>query len=189
MQKNNYVYLIQPREFIRLNEQTYKIGKTTQEINKRMYGYPKSSKVILFIEVGSCDKIETEIITTFKQKFKHMTTYGNEYFNGNKYDMINEFLKISDPSDYNKHEINQTLNSNNSNKHEINQTLNSNNSNKHEINQTLNSNNSNKENLIDEVRKISFKCDQCGESCSTNGNLTRHMKKCLIKDKCIIRVK
>ncbi len=48
MQKNNYVYLIQPREFIRLNEQTYKIGKTTQEINKRMYGYPKSSKVILF---------------------------------------------------------------------------------------------------------------------------------------------
>lgn len=94
--EKHYVYLIQPREFVRLNEQTYKIGRTKQQPHQRMYGYSKGSQVILFIEVIDCYKMETVIKQAFKKKFKHMKEYGREYFNGNLKDMITEFENLVD---------------------------------------------------------------------------------------------
>ncbi len=41
------IYLIREREFIRLNENTFKIGRTQQKINSRMMDYPKDSEIIL----------------------------------------------------------------------------------------------------------------------------------------------
>ena len=89
-----YVYLIREREFIRLDEFTYKIGRTTQSPNNRLNGYPKGSEVILFVNVDDCVKIEDIIIKVFTLKFKLMDEYGAEYFNGNKNDMIRTILKI-----------------------------------------------------------------------------------------------
>ena len=79
-----FIYLIREREFIRLNENTYKIGRTKQEPNKRLSGYPKNSEVIVFIRVFDCDIMETTLIKVFKKKFIHRKDYGREYFEGDK---------------------------------------------------------------------------------------------------------
>jgi len=40
---NHYVYLLREREFIDLDEPIYKLGKTIQQPNTRLAGYPKGS--------------------------------------------------------------------------------------------------------------------------------------------------
>lgn len=77
-----YIYLIRTREFIRLNEPTYKIGKTKQLPNNRLSGYPKGSEVILFITVENCDMVEDKLIKKFLKKFTQRSEYGREYFTG-----------------------------------------------------------------------------------------------------------
>jgi transposase-like protein len=88
--KDQFIYLIREREFIRLNEQTYKLGKTKQKPNTRLGGYPKDSEILLFRKVDNCDLLENELIKSFKQKFKHQKQYGREYFEGDKDEMMNE---------------------------------------------------------------------------------------------------
>lgn len=94
----NYVYLIREREFVRLNETTYKIGKTQNEPNTRLSGYPKKSEVYLFVSVENCNEIEIKIINTFKNLFVHKQEYGNEYFNGDVDLMINTIISIRNNS-------------------------------------------------------------------------------------------
>ena len=55
-------YILREREFIRLNENIYKIGKTKQPINKRLSQYPKGSELLLCLKVNNCDKFEKNII-------------------------------------------------------------------------------------------------------------------------------
>ena len=47
--KNNlhYIYLLQTAESIAHNDNIYKIGRTSQEQNRRLYGYDKNS-ILLF---------------------------------------------------------------------------------------------------------------------------------------------
>jgi len=81
--KLQYVYLLREREFIRLGEDTYKIGKTTQLPERRLRGYPKGSEVYLFEETKDCTIAEKLIIGRFNECFKCKTEYGNEYYSGN----------------------------------------------------------------------------------------------------------
>jgi len=90
----NYIYLIQEREFIRLQEPVYKIGRTCQQDFKRFDGYPKNSHLVLMVDVIDCKAIETLIIKKFKRLFTHRKDYGNEYFEGEKMRMIKEILDI-----------------------------------------------------------------------------------------------
>jgi len=90
----NYIYLIQEREFIRLQEPVYKIGRTCQQDFKRFDGYPKNSHLVLMVDVMDCKAIELLIIKKFKGIFKHRKDYGNEYFEGEKMRMIKEILDI-----------------------------------------------------------------------------------------------
>lgn len=90
-----YVYMIRPREFIRLNENTYKIGKTTQNPNSRLTGYPKGSEVLAFICVNDCDTVEKELMGKFISEFKQALEYGREYFTGNEGVMLTKFIAIS----------------------------------------------------------------------------------------------
>lgn len=87
-QKAQFIYLIREREFIRLKENTYKIGRTKQEPNSRLNGYPKNSEVLLFIKVHNCDLMENILINIFKKKFIQKKEYGREYFAGDKNQMI-----------------------------------------------------------------------------------------------------
>ena len=96
-----YIYLIQERESIRCNDNVYKIGKTTQEPNSRMKGYPKSSKLYITIIVDDCTKSEKDLLTIFRNKFILRPEFGNEYFYGNVIEMMEEIIN------YQKNNYNQ----------------------------------------------------------------------------------
>ncbi len=89
-----YVYLLREREFIRLNESTYKIGKTTQEPHKRFANYPKGSEVLLFVAVEDCHRVERRIIDHFRANFQHRPEYGSEYFQGEPKAMLAAIFSI-----------------------------------------------------------------------------------------------
>lgn len=80
--KLNYIYLLQEREFVNLQQPIYKIGKTKQEHNKRFNNYPKGSLLIYQKLVHDCDSLERELIILFKKTFIQRTDIGTEYFEG-----------------------------------------------------------------------------------------------------------
>ena len=88
--KKNYLYLMKLREFIRLGENTYKIGTTTKSVNKLKYRHPKSSQLLLFVEIENQDMI----LFTFKQKFVRKREYGYSYYEGDIDNMINVILNV-----------------------------------------------------------------------------------------------
>lgn len=79
------IYLIRTREFINCNMDIYKIGKTKNEINKRLGNYGKGGEVLFSIAVNNTelDVVELQLINIFKNKFCHKVDIGNEYFEGN----------------------------------------------------------------------------------------------------------
>lgn len=93
--KNEYIYLIRTRECVKLNEQIYKIGKTKKEdIKERFDHYPKGIEIIAFFSVKDADKTENDIIKIFNSSFTVKLEYGNEYFEGNIKDMLEQFINI-----------------------------------------------------------------------------------------------
>lgn len=85
-----YIYLVQEREFVRLNENVYKIGKSKQKNCARIKSYPKQSKLICIFEVDNINEVETELKNIFKIRFKLRDDYGSEYFEGFSYLMVKE---------------------------------------------------------------------------------------------------
>ena len=63
----SYIYLIQEREHIRLNEPTYKIGKTHQKPGARMGAYPKDSSLKIMLNFDNCDTAEKQLLAIFKK--------------------------------------------------------------------------------------------------------------------------
>ena len=53
---SGYIYLIRLREFVRLKEETYKIGRTTKTANNRLSKYPKDSERILSVNNSLLEK-------------------------------------------------------------------------------------------------------------------------------------
>jgi hypothetical protein len=86
-----YCYLIREREFIRMNENIYKIGKTTKEFSQRLAQYPKNSEVIMFIKYDNCHTTERTLLKYAREKFVQQKKYGNEYF---LIDDIKDMMKI-----------------------------------------------------------------------------------------------
>ena len=90
-----YVYLIHEREFIQSEKQVYKIGKTKQLNLKRYAQYPKDSALLYQSTSINCDIHEKEIITLFKNKYKHRKDIGSEYFEGDYRNMLCDIYDIS----------------------------------------------------------------------------------------------
>lgn len=92
-----YLYIIQEREFIRLNEPVYKIGQTTR-INpfKRLKDYPNGSRPLFLRQIIKTEEqfdlqvVESHMIYRFSLNFKLLSDYGKEYFEGD----INKMIKI-----------------------------------------------------------------------------------------------
>ena len=84
----NYIYLLQEREFIKSNENIYKIGKSKQENLKRIINYPNGTKLLLQMSCNNCDYIESCLIKIFKKEFINKKDIGYEYFEGDVLDMI-----------------------------------------------------------------------------------------------------
>jgi hypothetical protein len=80
------IYLIREREFIRLNEPTYKIGRTSHKTKHP--NYPKGSELIISFEVTNSRIVEKKLIAEFQKKFTQKVDYGDEYFNGNIGEMV-----------------------------------------------------------------------------------------------------
>ena len=112
-EKTNYIYLIKLREFIKTNENIYKIGRTSQNGLKRINQYPKGSELILFRKCIDCIKLESELIKKFKLIYKHQPIYGNEYFEGNEIDIVKDINKIIDEETNNELIISNNYNNNN----------------------------------------------------------------------------
>ena len=89
-----YIYLLHEREFIKTNENIYKIGKSKQENTKRISSYPKGSKLLFQIICNDCDDLENKLINKFKIICNHKKEIGNEYFQGDCYKMITEICNI-----------------------------------------------------------------------------------------------
>lgn len=58
---NEFIYLIQLREFVRNNEPIYKIGRTKQSYEKRIKSYPRGSSLLFYHIVDDCVTTETNI--------------------------------------------------------------------------------------------------------------------------------
>jgi hypothetical protein len=87
------IYIIQEREFIRLKEETYKVG-ITKDIIRRYSEYPKSSKLIY---TRVCDtNFEKEILNNLREEFIQKREYGTEYFEGDCNEIINCINKTID---------------------------------------------------------------------------------------------
>lgn len=86
-----YIYLLRTRASVNINESVYKIGKTT-DFNKRLSGYDKGSEPILILYVVNCDVFERVLIDNFTNLFTKRNDYGNEYFEGNVREMIQEIM-------------------------------------------------------------------------------------------------
>jgi uncharacterized C2H2 Zn-finger protein len=88
-----YIYLIREREFVRLNEQVYKHGKTRQKFPcntiNRLNDYKSGSELVMIKQVPEnlVDTIEMIIRRTFKCCFDGHED-GHEYFVGDPYKMV-----------------------------------------------------------------------------------------------------
>ena len=74
MNETSYIYLLQEREFIKTNEQIFKIGKTKQTNFKR---YPIGSKIILQIKCDNYHNYEKILLNKFKDLIKSLTDSQN----------------------------------------------------------------------------------------------------------------
>ena len=91
---NQYIYLLQEREFIKTNEIIYKVGKTKQENLKRLHNYPNGSKLIFQSVCNNCDICEKNILKEFREQFILKKDIGNEYFEGDYIKMLEIIYKI-----------------------------------------------------------------------------------------------
>ena len=93
IKKCGYIYLIHEREFIKTGENIFKIGKTEQETNTRVKSYPKNSELLIQIKSLNCHTDEKELIQFFTKKYIIRHDIGNEYFEGNSIDMVNDIYQ------------------------------------------------------------------------------------------------
>jgi hypothetical protein len=92
--KMEYIYLIQEREFIKTQENVYKVGMTKQPNLARFKSYPIGSTLLLHIVCNNCRDTEAKILTLFRKTYKSRTDIGSEYFEGNYTSMISHIYSI-----------------------------------------------------------------------------------------------
>ena len=90
------IYLLIEREFIKSNENVYKLGRTQQNDNKRLKQYPKGSKLIFQINCDNHKNIEHVLLNMFDCEFINRKDIGREYYEGNSKKMILKILSVID---------------------------------------------------------------------------------------------
>lgn len=105
-----FIYILHEREFINSNQPIYKIGMSNDakiradSLPSRSGGYPKHSRYLYLHDVGVSNSrtIETIIKKVLAEKFKLRADIGSEYFEGDKYKIIECVSKICNglPFDY-----------------------------------------------------------------------------------------
>jgi len=85
---NEYFYLIREREFIKSNQDIYKLGKSKQEFGKRFGGYSKGTEILITLRCQNVDEFEKKMIKIFSDKFSQKKEIGTEYFEGSLTEML-----------------------------------------------------------------------------------------------------
>lgn len=94
-----HLYLIKEREFLKTNENVFKIGKT-RNIRNRMPAYPKNSLLYVSFHHPDIDSCEKVLIRDFTERYKLRTDIGAEYFehapapNESMHDVVDAFLNV-----------------------------------------------------------------------------------------------
>ena len=88
------VYIVNVRESVLLNEDVYKIGRTTQSFTKRATSYPKGSVLKIQRNVDDSKMVEAVLIRVFSRTFTARPDRGREYFQGTYEDMEDKFMHI-----------------------------------------------------------------------------------------------
>lgn len=93
MEQPEYLYLIHVREFRRLGESIYKIGRTSCP-ERRISDYPKGSVLVTLICCMDSKKAESQLLDIFTDKFERRLDYGREYFEGDPQHMVQEMTNF-----------------------------------------------------------------------------------------------
>ena len=86
------IYLIHVRKFVNSQENIYKIGESI-DVDKQLKRYPNGSIVLFRMKCKESKQCKEYLIKIFKEKFIQKTYYGNDYFEGDEDEMINEIFK------------------------------------------------------------------------------------------------
>ena len=83
-----FIYLLREREFVRLHENVYKLGRTSRRMEERFVEYSKQSELMLVLAVDDSKLLETLLLRTFRTTFRPRVDIGREYFEGNPHLMM-----------------------------------------------------------------------------------------------------
>lgn len=89
-----YIYLIREREFVKTNEEVYKVGRS-KNFERRFQSYPKDSEILGCMFVRDQFYSERMLIQMFDREYKQRSDIGREYYEGDRQRMINDFLTLS----------------------------------------------------------------------------------------------
>jgi hypothetical protein len=95
-QTHGFLYLIRTRASINAVETVYKVGKTTQTVEKRLAGYDKGCEIILVrpMPIDLLHEAEAAAISQLREEFRLREDYGREYFEGDCFLMANRIGAI-----------------------------------------------------------------------------------------------
>lgn len=86
------IYLLETNLYTKEGHHVYKLGRSDQIGLKRLRDYEKDYEIVMIIACNDSVKIEAELIKLFIQKYKkHLK---NEYFVGNKHQMMDDIIEI-----------------------------------------------------------------------------------------------
>jgi hypothetical protein len=88
----DFVFLIQEREFIRMNEETYTIGGSSDKLEQIMKAFPRGSRLIYYNNVSDCHKVHANICAVFDHMFERQLEYGDYCYSGKLDTMKKEFM-------------------------------------------------------------------------------------------------
>jgi len=92
--KPEYIYLIRTDEFIKSDENIYKVGKTKRSNPlKRISEYSGDVEIYTIVAVNNCTKIEDALIELFKHKYERAKAL--EYFRGDLHTMMHDVFSVS----------------------------------------------------------------------------------------------
>lgn len=91
--RDGHIYVVKEREFLKTNENIYKIGRSKNIVN-RMPSYPKSSRIYTILYVKDVVEVEKYIIDRFDGLFIKRTDIGSEYYECDENDLMRECTMI-----------------------------------------------------------------------------------------------
>lgn len=84
----NYIYILREREFMRLGQDVYKLGRTTQRNLKRLLQHSKGSELLFQSICSNCRETETGLRAIFMENYRYRDDFGTKYFEGCIFEMI-----------------------------------------------------------------------------------------------------